>query len=129
MGSLWGDLLAYIKSDEYQSEQERARRGRREEERPEAIERRDRDRDLRAETVRKRFEFRRMRQLDLDMRAGHIEEIPPQNKDLYRRYVSKELHIELDEWTRKHGYGIFRACPGGIGARGMLRKRFACSGG
>ena len=120
--TLLGAWQDYIKSPDCQREQERARRGRWQEVRPEALEQKRREGDLKARTLRLRCLFRRMRRYWRDLDSGRIQEFPAQHKELYRKYLTGELAAEGDALTVQHGYGHLRTRPDRLGARGILRS-------
>ena len=86
----------YIKSEEYEQEVARARKDRTEEDKESEIAKK-------VEVHRLRHQWRRCKKL---AKEGHtIDNICAADQPVYERYLNGELAQDLDEATRRHGYG------------------------
>ena len=91
----WRD---YMNSPEYKQEQDRARKDRSQEDKNIEV-------DAKVKVYSLRHQRRRCRMLKKKLDQGLISEVRPDDQDLYWRFIDGRLGKDIDEATRKHGYG------------------------
>ena len=89
----------YMESPQYTQERDRARKDRTEENKQSEV-------DAKVKVYSLRHQRRRCIMLKKKLDQGLISEVRPDDQDLYLRFIDGRLGKEIDEATRKHGYGI-----------------------
>ena len=88
----------YMESPQYTQERDRARPARTEENKQSEV-------NAKVKVHSLRHQRRRCRMLKKKLDQGLISEVRPDDQDLYLRFIDGRLGKEIDEATRKHGYG------------------------
>ena len=112
----------YMASHEYRMQKERAKRYRPGELTPEIRKTRQEQRALKLKLQQLRNLRRRIRWYKKKVEAGSLQEIPPQYRVDYERFISGDFDRALDALTEEHRYGQLRTRPEHLGPLGFPRS-------